>query len=116
MPRPRRTPAEVLAAQMPERDLQDAVIKLGRLYGWRTAHFRPAMTKYGWRTPVQGDGKGFPDTILVRGDRFIVAELKAERGTVAPEQQAWLDDWRQVGAEVYVWRPSDLATVAEILK
>jgi hypothetical protein len=116
MPNARRSPAEVLAAQMPERDLQDAVIKLARLLGWRSAHFRPAMTKFGWRTAVQGDGKGFPDTILVRGERFIVAELKAERGKIAPEQQEWLDDWRRVGAEVYVWRPSDLEQIAAVLR
>jgi hypothetical protein len=39
----------------------DAVIELARLGGWRVAHFRPARTASGWRTPVQGDGAGFPD-------------------------------------------------------
>lgn len=102
--------------EMSERDLQDAVLKLARLLGWRSAHFRAARTQFGWRTPVQGDGKGFPDTILLRGSRLIVAELKAQYGRVEPEQERWLDDWREIGAEVFVWRPSDLETVAEILR
>ena len=46
---------------MSERELQDAVIQLARLLGWRVAHFRPAMTTRGWRTPVSADGAGFPD-------------------------------------------------------
>lgn len=102
--------------KMPERELQDAVIKLARLLGWRSAHFRPAMTTHGWRTAVQGDGKGFPDVVLIRDERLVVAELKSDSGQLTNEQDQWLAAWRSVGAEVHVWRPEDLQTIADILR
>jgi hypothetical protein len=91
---------------MSEQMLLDAVIDLGHLFGWRIAHFRPAMTKHGWRTPVAADGKGWPDLTLTRGDRLIFAELKSAKGRLTEEQQEWLRAL-QNAAEVHVWRPSD---------
>lgn len=82
-----------------------AVLELAKLHGWRTAHFRPAMTAKGWRTPVQGDGSGFPDLVLVRGCRLIFAELKSANGKVAPAQTEWLLALWHAGAECYIWRP-----------
>lgn len=90
---------------MSERDLQDAVIKYARLMGWRVAHFRPAKTEKGWRTPVEADGAGFPDLCLVRGQRLLFVELKSERGTISPAQAVWLADLRNANAEVYLWTP-----------
>lgn len=102
---------------MPETQLQTAVIQLARLLGWRSAHFRAARTVYGWRTPVQGDGKGFPDTLLLREGRLIVAELKSATGRLTPEQEDWLAAWRAVpGVEVYTWTPDNLEEIAVILR
>jgi hypothetical protein len=56
-----RLPGGVVA----ERDFQSAVVPCARLFGWRVAHFRAAQTKHGWRTPVEADGKGFPDLLLL---------------------------------------------------
>lgn len=92
---------------MTEADLQRGVLDIARLTGWRSVHFRSARTAHGWRTPVSGDGLGFPDVLLVRGPRCVVAELKAEKGRVTPDQQAWLDALAESGAEAYVWRPVD---------
>lgn len=90
---------------MNEAQLQQAVIELARLLGWRVAHFRPAMTAKGWRTPVEGDGKGFPDLVLVRGTRLIFAELKSDHGRLSIEQQEW-NHWLILATpEVYVWTP-----------
>jgi hypothetical protein len=92
---------------MTERELQGAVIAVGRLLGWRTAHFRTALSQSGkWHTPVGGDGKGWPDLVLCR-DRIVFAELKAQRGTTSDEQKDWLAALSNAGAEVYVWRPAD---------
>lgn len=93
---------------MNESDLQGAIIDAARLFSWRTAHFRPALTKHGWRTPVQGDGKGFPDILLIRDRRLLVVELKAGRNKLSAEQEAWLEAFRGVpGVEVHVWREGD---------
>lgn len=97
-----------------EQDWQRDVIALARTLGWRVAHFRPAQTSKGWRTPVSADGKGFPDLILVR-DRVIAAELKNERNKVTPEQNAWLVAFRDAGVEAHVWRPDDLEAVMATL-
>ena len=89
---------------MTESELLDVVLETAALFGWRSAHFRPAMTKHGWRTAVSGDGKGFPDLTMVRGDRIIFAELKSRRGQMSDDQWDWLDVLADVG-EVYVLRP-----------
>lgn len=91
---------------MTEAQLQAAVLELARLLGWRVAHFRPARTVTGWRTPVAADGAGFPDLCLVR-ERVLFRELKAERGAPSSEQLAWLDALTAAGADAGIWRPSD---------
>jgi hypothetical protein len=61
--------------------------------------------------------RGFPDLTIVKGDRLIFAELKAEKGKVTPEQSEWLDILGGVKTvEAYLWRPDDLQTIADILR
>lgn len=110
-----------LKATITEAEFTDQVLTLAKLTGWRTAHFRPAMTASGWRTAVQGDGKGFPDLVLVRPPRVIVAELKrTERDKPTPEQLAWLESFGGIAIiEVYVWRATsaeDWATIQRVLR
>jgi hypothetical protein len=91
-----------------EADFQSQVLQLAKLLRWRRAHFRPGLNRRGeWQTAVQGDGAGFPDLLLVRGDRVLAAELKSELGKTTPEQDAWLAALGQAGVESCVWRPSD---------
>lgn len=60
---------------------------------------------------------GFPDLVLLRGPRCVVAELKSETGRLTTAQQAWLTAFRQIPAlEVHLWRPSDWPRVLETLK
>lgn len=114
---PRLSEAERADRQLTEADFLRQIIDLARLLGWRTAHFRPAWSGRGWRTPVQGDGAGFPDLILVRRERMIAAELKREvGGAVSPEQVAWLQAFDTAGLETAIWRPSDLTRIAEDLR
>lgn len=121
-------------------DLQVQVTDLAKIFGWTWVHFRPAKTQRGWRTPVEGPlGKGWPDLVLVRerDRRLIFAELKREVGDpitydqdmvlaslrslvtreTDDEGQTWIpaiDIAPQV--EVFVWRPSDLEQISEILR
>jgi hypothetical protein len=100
-----------------ETDFQSAVIEAAQFLGWRVAHFRAGRTANGWRTPVAGDGAGFPDLVLVRGPRLVVAELKSHRGQVTSRQQLWLDDLVAVpGIEVHVWRPDDWTQIENTLR
>jgi len=118
-----------------EKDFTDNVVQLAKTLGWRVAHFRPAQTKQGWRTAMQGD-KGFPDLVLAKAGRVIFAELKSATGKVSKEQQEWLDELtdhqftypqliiEQSGktieikpgpGEVYVWRPDDIDEIGKVL-
>lgn len=105
-----------------EADLQTQVIDLAHLNGWLVAHFRPARTKDGWRTPVAADGKGFPDLVLARSGRVLFAELKSDSGRLSVEQQRWLNELRgatpsQRGTHsVHVWRPKDFDQIVRVLR
>jgi hypothetical protein len=102
-----------------EADLLRGVLDLCRLLGWRTLHLRPARTSHGWRTPVQGDGVGWPDVFAVqpRSRRIVAAELKAEGGRLTADQDAWLADLAASGVEVFTWRPADYPdAIAEVLR
>lgn len=73
----------------------------------------------GWRLCYhtlrsKGSQSGFPDRVLVR-DRIVFAELKREQGKPTETQRQWLDGLASAGAEVYLWRPSDLDEIATIL-
>ncbi len=102
---------------MTERDFQQAVIDLARLMGWRVHHTRPALTQRGrWLTPIQGDA-GFPDLVLCRPPRLILAELKRVGARPTPQQQGWLDALSAcTGAEVYLWTPADWETIVRMLR
>lgn len=94
---------------MSEDDLLNAVLDLAKALGIRTAHFRPAQTQTGrWITAVQGDGKGFPDLVLVAPGGVLFRELKAARGSLSPQQREWLDAMTGAGADAAVWKPADL--------
>ncbi len=60
---------------------------------------------------------GFPDLVLIRPPRLIVAELKTETGRVTDEQKLWLENFKAVPmVETYVWRPSDWKKVEAVLQ
>lgn len=100
--------ADLLASTMTEAQLQDAIIDLARTLGWTIAHFRPARTTHGWRTPVAADGAGFPDLVLCRPPRVLFAELKREKGRTSLGQEMWLRALaRCPGVTTALWRPSD---------
>lgn len=99
---------------MSEDDLKEAVIDMAHLLGLKVAHFRPARTidrktgKETWRTPVEADGKGFPDLVIVGPGGVLYRELKSGTGKPSPEQVAWLSGLTGAGADAGTWRPIDL--------
>lgn len=104
---------------MTEAEFTRQVLELAKLRGWKSAHFRPAQTKRGWRTAVQGDGKGFPDLVLVRQREpkgVLVAELKVVKGVLRPEQTAWLIAFEAAGVPAFIWTPRDWGEIERILE
>lgn len=105
------------AVKVTEAEFLEQVLDAARIFRWRTAHFRPSRTAHGWRTAVQGDGKGFPDLILTRPPRLVIAELKSAKGQVEHDQKEWINDLASCdGVEMYVWRPADLDEVIAVLR
>lgn len=89
-----------------EASWQTTVEDLAKLGGWRIYHTRDS----------RGSHAGFPDLVLLKPPRMVVAELKAESGRVSPAQTAWLADFAQIpGAEVYTWRPSEFDEARRVL-
>jgi hypothetical protein len=105
--KPAPTAADVMLGQLTEREFQNEVLQLAALFGWRPFHPHDSRRSH----------KGWPDLALLRGDRLVMAELKSMAGKVRPEQAEWLDELALVpGVESYLWRPSDLGAIAEVLR
>lgn len=108
-------------APVPERDLQRTIVELAHLTGWRVHHVRTAANQRGrWETPIQGD-PGFPDLVLAKPGRLVIAELKSDTGKLSPDQEAWLATLSSVvrvspGFEVHIWRPCDWSLIERTLK
>ena len=91
-----------------------------KIFGWRWTHFLAARSTKGYITPIKGY-KGFTDYVAVRDGILLFIELKSEKGKLTPEQEIWIDMLKAVakhslGIMVFVWRPSDLQEIIDILK
>lgn len=108
--------SRLYAQSMTETELQDAVVQMANLFGWRVCHFRPAKTDKGWRTPVQGH-IGYPDITLVR-ERIMFVELKSDKGKLTHDQMEWARAIEDAGGEWHVWRPAEWhdRTIERILR
>jgi hypothetical protein len=89
-----------------EAEFQRQVLDVAKLFRWTVYH--PMLSKWSER--------GFPDLTMVRGSRLIFAELKRENGKVSEHQERWLGLLKGARQEVYLWRPSDIDTIAEVLR
>lgn len=105
-----------------EAELQTHAIHLARYCGWLCHHTRPAITKKGWRTPIQGD-KGFPDVVFAHEQHrlIIFAEFKSDKGRTTPEQRHWATAIEAAAVDnpfvhYRLWRPSDWPAIEQTLK
>ena len=103
---------------MNEKQLTKAVIDEAHRHHWIVAHFKTAQVAAGrFVTPVQGDAKGFPDLVLLRGPRGLAIELKVGKNKATPEQIKWLRAFEQVGFDAWVLTERDWPDeVARVLK
>lgn len=109
---------------MTEREWSDKVVDIAHRYGWLVAHFSTSLTPRGrYVTATKYDAVGFPDLVLVH-ERGIVLfrELKAGKapradrlGDLTDHQRDWYAALAAAGANVDVWRPSDLFAIASTL-
>lgn len=106
------------APTLSERDFQRAVIDLAHTFGWKIAHFRTAMNARGAHmTPVGGDGKGWPDLVLVHpaAGLILYRELKSATGHIESAQRDWCAWLEDAGQDFAFWRPGDWDEIVETL-
>lgn len=95
---------------MLESELLAKVTKLAKIHGWLCYHTHNS----------RGSEPGFPDLVMCKVGRVIFAELKTEHGHLSGKQRGWMlqlmaGDPATRSFEVYVWRPSDLDRIEEVL-
>ena len=105
--KPRLTNAERMDRTVTEAELQSTVQELLTLHKWQWHH--------------AGDSRrstaGLPDIVAIRPPRVLFAELKREVGKTSKIQDEWLGSLMACpGIETYLWRPSDLTEITEVLK
>jgi len=97
---------EMLARQMTEKQLQDAITDKATLLKWLWFHVADS----------RGSKPGFPDLCLVRGDRLIFIECKSRKGKFRFHQREWAATLsRCTAVEYYVARPYNLNTILDAL-
>ena len=86
-----------MAQGLKEKHFQQQVIELATLCGW--LHFHEYDSRM--------SSPGYPDLFLMHPvkHRFLVRELKAEKGRLRPEQVLWLNGLKACGIDAGVWRP-----------
>lgn len=107
-----------------------AVVNLAQTLGWMASHHDKSARKVGerWISNHVGD-KGFPDLVLIRPPRLIMAELKTgtrytdsttgKRGGaygLTPDQKRWMGALNECpGVEAFTWTPGQLDEIAAVL-
>ncbi len=81
-----------------EKHFLEAVVDLARRLSWDHVYH----THDSRHSPA-----GFPDLILLRDDRVVVAELKVGKNQPSAEQAQWLEAFAEAGAEAFLWRDTD---------
>ena len=103
---------------MLEKDIQRSILSAARDFGWLAyATYRSMRSE-----------PGFPDLVMVRPPRVIIAEVKTSNGRYSKGKwnksgSRWLpgqDDWAKAfndapGVEYYLWRPEDLDDIYKTL-
>jgi hypothetical protein len=85
---------------MLERELQNNVIELATWLGWLCYHTHDSRRSQ----------PGFPDLVMVKGQRTLFVELKSATGKVTPDQMRWIHALSNAGQSVRLWRPVDWQT------
>jgi len=94
--------------RMKEKYLQEQVRWLARLCGYDFIY-------HTWDS--RNSPAGFPDIIILKDGRMIVAEIKREGEQPSPEQYFWLLEFSKIRqAEVYLWCPSDWDEIESVIR
>lgn len=91
-----------------ETQLEDGIIAMAKLQGWRVHHQRPGLNRSGkWSSQIKGH-KGFPDLVLAhpKRRRVLIVELKSAKGKLSDDQVLWAEALEGT-VEYMVWTPTE---------
>ena len=94
------------AVDCDEETLQAEIIKLAKQRGFLCYHTHDSRRS----------AAGFPDLFLIRGKKYLFAELKKIGKQPTKEQESWIDALRFAGVPTYVWTSRDWQTICEVLR
>ena len=90
-----------------EKDFMDSVVAVAKGRGWLVYHTHDSRRSE----------PGFPDLVMLRGKRMIVAELKVGKNTLTLEQEEWMKAFEAAGvSECNEWYPANWGEIMEVLK
>jgi hypothetical protein len=90
-----------------EKAFMQTVLDLAHLTGWTSYHTHDSRRSTA----------GFPDLVLLRRERCIVAELKRDGKLPTPVQMSWLLLFAQVpGVHATCWHPAQWEQIQEALR
>lgn len=88
-----------------EKEFQQQILELAKLCGWLTYHTYDSRRC----TP------GFPDLVMIKGKRLVVAELKVGNNKLTSEQERWITAFLISGVESYIWKPEHWEEIEQVL-
>lgn len=92
------------AAEISEKQFHAEVMAFAKRHGWKTFHTYDSRKS----------DEGYPDLVMLR-ERQIVAELKVGRNKPSAAQDTWLEAYRSVGVETYIWFPEQWDEIVKVL-
>jgi len=98
-------PSVRAADTISEKAFMAAVIAEAKRNGWRVYHTHDSRKSEA----------GFPDLLLLRHTRIMVAELKVGDNKPTAAQLNWLEAFGDATVEWHVWRPDQWAEIVERL-
>jgi len=97
-----------------EAAFQQAVTDYALTLGYQVMHVRRSTVRQGrWATATSI--AGWPDLTIWGHGRFLLAELKTDKGRLSPDQAAVINSLRRSGVDVHVWRPRDWPAIEHAL-
>ena len=95
-----------------ETQFRQAVIQVAEWCGW----FCYGIKRTDLALLLSASGIGYPDLTLCKPPRFIVVELKTERGRLTVDQRRWGTALTDCGVEYATWTPADWPDIEALLR
>ena len=98
-----------------ESDLMESIMQYAELKGWAYMHAYDSRRVKCYHPDMPEAKGGFPDLMLIRDNRLLFVEVKAEWGRLTVRQERWADSIRKAQIECAIVRPSNWDEFRKVL-